>query len=64
MTLCEECSGTGTVTVSSFCGKCGGAGEVITYGSDGSEKLETCSTCEDGLIYIERRCSRCGGAGQ
>ncbi len=64
MATCGTCSGTGSITIRSTCHKCSGTGEVITYDNDGNKKMETCSNCEDGLVYIEQTCHTCRGTGQ
>jgi RecJ-like exonuclease len=48
MATCATCSGTGSITISSTCQKCSGTGEVITYDSDGNERMEACPNCDDG----------------
>jgi DnaJ-class molecular chaperone len=62
--LCRNCEGTGAIAESIVCPKCNGTAEIITYDSDGAERLQLCPRCEDGLIYIEHLCSICKGTGQ
>jgi len=64
METCENCGGSGFITVSSTCHLCSGTAEVICYDNDGNEKLEICSNCEDGLVYTEQTCRNCRGAGE
>ena len=63
MATCENCGGTGSITISATCQRCSGTAEIIIYDSDGNEGLEVCSNCEDGLIYIEQTCHICKGKG-
>ena len=64
MAACGTCNGSGLITNSSTCHKCSGTGEIITYDNDGSEKMEACSNCEDGIVYLEQTCHTCKGTGQ
>jgi len=61
---CRNCGGAGTITVSMLCQKCNGTAEIITYDSDGTERMQLCPNCEDGLIYKEQACSICKGTGE
>lgn len=63
MRACEICSGAGTLSLTAPCRTCQGTGEIITYDDDGNENLETCTLCEDGLIYTEVTCEECHGTG-
>ena len=63
MFVCETCGGTGTVSLTLTCRKCQGTGELITYDDDGNENLETCTLCEDGVIFSEATCEVCKGTG-
>jgi DnaJ-class molecular chaperone len=47
-----------------LCQKCNGTAEIITYDSDGAERMQLCPNCEDGLIYREQACSICKGTGE
>ena len=64
MLRCETCSGSGTILISSICQTCSGTAEIITYDDDGTEGMEICPNCEDGLIYTDETCSMCGGTGE
>ncbi len=61
---CRSCEGAGTIAVSIVCPTCCGTAEIITYDSDGTERLQLCPRCEDGLISMERICSTCKGTGE
>lgn len=61
---CPNCGGTGIISASVLCQKCNGTAEIITYDSDGTERLKLCPRCEDGLIYVEQLCSTCKGTGE
>lgn len=63
MSSCEVCGGTGTLYLPATCRTCQGTGEIITYDDDGTENLEVCTLCEDGMIYTEVVCDMCRGTG-
>ena len=64
MLRCETCGGSGTILISSICRTCSGTAEIITYDDDGTENMEICPNCEDGLIYTNETCDICGGTGK
>jgi DnaJ-class molecular chaperone len=61
---CRNCSGTGITAASVICQRCSGTGEIIIYDSDGTERMQLCPKCEDGMVYIEQTCSTCKGTGE
>jgi DnaJ-class molecular chaperone len=64
MQKCENCGGSGSITIGATCHLCNGTAEVIVYEDDGSEKMLNCSNCEFGLVYTEQTCRHCHGTGK
>jgi len=62
--MCENCGGSGSITIGATCHLCNGTAEVTVYDDDGSEKMVNCSNCDFGLVYIEETCRYCRGTGE